>query len=305
MSSIAYIIESSKIEFHRLNGDTEMNFFRPGKPRNFTDFNEGDLLFFLTKGTRKEKGIVGYGKLKKETRTSVKKMWNEFGRLNGYLSEIELREDLVKMSKGEGLPKQIQNLHLEEVVFFQSPVYLSELGFKLSKKAEGYVYLDKDDKQFTTKILQTAKQHGVDMWAAALHQKEKVFFEEDEMKHCFSTIYKRNKDNLYSSTDLRKAKKLSLDLVNQTKFTYVKGSLLDCIHCQEEEVVLAIPFVFNTKDVKLKAQQLLGHCMMYRLEMKELWKKPLRIKFRILSSTRLPAWLEKNIQTLNEEKNGE
>jgi hypothetical protein len=65
MSSIAYITDKNMIEFHRLNGNSTINFWRPSIGKRFTDFHPGDLLFFLAKGTErgstKEKGLIGYG----------------------------------------------------------------------------------------------------------------------------------------------------------------------------------------------------------------------------------------------------
>ncbi len=304
MSSIAYITEKHQLEFHRLNGDTTMNFWRPGKIRNFTDFSKGDLLFFLAKGSergpRREKGIVGYGKLKEETQYSVKKMWKEYQQLNGYQTEDELREALVKMTKSKGIPKKIQGLFLEEVIFFQSPIYLSELGFQLSNKAEGYIYLDKDDAEMTTKILQKAKEGGVDMWMAALSDEAPSSFEEDEIKHLLSVIYKKNKDNFYTDSEKRKARKLAESLVNQNDFEYIKGSKMDCVFYQEGKIILGLPLVYNSKDRHKKTQYLLGHCMSYCLEMKKMWNKPLKIEFMILSKEKLPKDVQHQIESLNE-----
>lgn len=56
MSSIAYITDSKMIQYHRLNGNRSLNFWRPSVNMNFSDFNKGDLLFFLAKGTEKGKG---------------------------------------------------------------------------------------------------------------------------------------------------------------------------------------------------------------------------------------------------------
>ena len=66
MASIAYVTDRKMIEFHRAYGNQMMNFWRPSSMKQFSQFNPGDYLFFLAKGTErfngKEKGIVGYGK---------------------------------------------------------------------------------------------------------------------------------------------------------------------------------------------------------------------------------------------------
>ena len=61
MSSIAYITDSKMLEMHRLNAHKTMNFWRLSNKINFSDFNKGDLVFFLSKDKqhlrKKEKGI--------------------------------------------------------------------------------------------------------------------------------------------------------------------------------------------------------------------------------------------------------
>lgn len=93
MASIAYITDRNMIEFHRLNGNRTMNFWRPSNSKKFTDFKPGDLLFFLAKGSERgrhrEKGIVGYGRFQKAHTLSFRQMWNVYGTENGYASEDE------------------------------------------------------------------------------------------------------------------------------------------------------------------------------------------------------------------------
>ncbi len=294
------------IEFHRLNGKTTMNFWRPGRAKNFTDFTEGDLLFFLAKGSergkRREKGIVGYGKFQKATALSFRQMWKEYGTDNGYSTQEELKEAILKVSKGKEMPKQINGLFLEEVTFFQTPIYLSELGVMISNKIESYIYLDKEDPQATVKLLHKAKQSGgVDMWTLAMGKEDgRDSFEEDEIKHQFSVIYKRIKDSYYTDNEKRKARKLMKEVVQAGTFEYIKGSKMDCIAYEESKVIIAIPFIFHSKDVKRKIQYLLGHCLSYRLGFKQLNKKPLGIQFKIMSGTELPEDISKIIESLNE-----
>ena len=53
MSSIAYITDHQMIEYHRLNGNRIINFWKPSTMKKISDFNPGDYLFFLAKGTEK------------------------------------------------------------------------------------------------------------------------------------------------------------------------------------------------------------------------------------------------------------
>ena len=49
MSSIAYVTDRKMIDYHRLCGNTTMNFWRLSAGKEFTDFHRGDLLFFYTR----------------------------------------------------------------------------------------------------------------------------------------------------------------------------------------------------------------------------------------------------------------
>ena len=174
MASIAYITDRNMIEFHRLNGNRTMNFWRPSNSKKFTDFKPGDLLFFLAKGSERgrhrEKGIAGYGRFQKAHTLSFRQMWNVYGTENGYASEEELYDAIVKVSKNKKMPKLMNCLYLTDVVFFQAPIYLSEIGVEISNKVESYIYLDKEDPQATSKVLNKAKETGVDMWMAAMSE---------------------------------------------------------------------------------------------------------------------------------------
>jgi hypothetical protein len=189
MSSIAYITDKKMIEFHRLNGNSAINFWRPSSSKRFTDFHPGDLLFFLAKGTErgplKEKGLIGYGRYTQAVKLSFKQMWNQYGLLNGYPSEAALKEAILKVSKEKTLAHQFSCLKLSNIVFFQSPVYLSELGTTISSNLESYIYLDKEDPQTTTKILWKAQEVGIDSWTSVVSENapsEKVFTE-DLIRH--------------------------------------------------------------------------------------------------------------------------
>ena len=53
MGSIAYITDKNMMEYHRLHGNSVINFWKPSI-KSITDFKKGDMLFFLTKGTEKK-----------------------------------------------------------------------------------------------------------------------------------------------------------------------------------------------------------------------------------------------------------
>src|SRR5690606_7179606 len=106
------------IEFHRLNGNSTISFWRPSAGKRFTDFNHGDLLFFLAKGTELkqtgEKGIIGYGRFQHSVQHSFRQMWNLYGNLNGYETTEDFKEAILRVSKIKTLPTSLSSLILNE-----------------------------------------------------------------------------------------------------------------------------------------------------------------------------------------------
>jgi len=188
MSSIAYITDKQMIEYHRLNGNSTINFWRPSSSKRFTNFNPGDLLFFLAKGTENrhgEKGIIGYGRYTKLGQYSFNQMWQTYGTLNGYEDMPSFKDAMLKMTKNKQIRGRYSCLELTDIVFFQAPVYLSEFGVKISKTIESYIYLDKEDPDMTSKILIKANEIGVDAWSSAVsrYAPASSVFEDDLNRH--------------------------------------------------------------------------------------------------------------------------
>ena len=173
MAAIAYITDKNMIDFHRLNGNHTINFWKPSTSKKISNLKQGDLLFFLAKGTergkQKEKGLMGYGKFQKSYTMSFQAMWSKYEIQNGYATRDGLEEAICKVTKNHRLPNMLNCLQLEEVVFFQYPIYLSEIGMQVSNKLESYLYIDKEDLYNTDKILKIANQFGVDVWANTNH----------------------------------------------------------------------------------------------------------------------------------------
>lgn len=213
MSSIAYVTDQQMIEFHRINGNDGMNFWRPSVGKRFSDFTEGDLLFFLAKGSNnrvsKEKGLIGYGRFTHAESLSSKQMWTRYENLNGYPTEELLRQAILRVSKSSTLPPKISCLHLKDVVFFQSPVYLSHLGLTISKNVESFIYLDKEDPEMTTKILLKANEIGIDFWTSAISKSNPstTVFDDDLNWHVLRKI-ETVIPSYYCLEDQRKAYRL-------------------------------------------------------------------------------------------------
>ena len=205
MASIAYVTDQNMIEFHRLNGNHSINFWKPSNSKKISSLNSGDLLFFLAKGSekgsKKEKGLIGYGKFQKSYTLSFSQMWSKYEMKNGYPSKETLQEAIIKVTKNHKVPDYLNCLLLDEVVFFQYPVYLSEIGMQISNKIESYIYIDKEDMLNTSKILKIANNFGVDMWSSLFHKNDKTTFVKDAQIQTIQNIYEKIKSSYYSSYD--------------------------------------------------------------------------------------------------------
>lgn len=287
MASIAYVTDRRMIEFHRLNGSKTMNFWRPGNQKKFSDFHEGDTLFFLVKGTErpgtKEKGILGYGHLLKTQTMTLRQMWNTYGTENGYSSEEELNEAILKVSKGKKIPVRINSLYLTDVVFFQSPVYLSEIGIRISNRLESYLYLDQKDPTVTTRLLNKAKESGMDVWSLAMNNEiqDENFFEEEEIRHVISTIHRSLKLQL-TDWERRKSRRWMKEyLIDHPEAKTIKGSKIEAYSYQDGICTFILPMV-SGKNLDNPTQAMIGHAFLLKERLKEECQYQIQIHFHFL-----------------------
>ncbi len=255
MSSIAYVTDKRMIEFHRLNGNDGINFWRPSAGKRFSDFNSGDLLFFLAKGTERdvtrEKGIIGYGRYTYSEALSAKQMWSRYETLNGYHSENELKEGILKVSKSNTLPSRISCLHLKDVVFFQSPLYLSDLGMKISNKIESFIYLDKEDPEMTTKILLKANEIGIDFWTSAISKSNPNYtvFDDDLIWHLLKSHEVKLPQSSIQAVQTRNARFLKKYKESHHDLNWLDSSHQALIEFINDGVRLYHPILANKKEL--------------------------------------------------------
>ena len=274
MASIAYVTDSKMLELHRLNKNKTMNFWRLSNKINFSDFSAGDLVFFLSKDkehqNKKEKGIVGFGRLVEINLGSVKSMWKKYGTLNGYKNIEEFNEAIIKVSKDKKLPQKISSFYLENVVFFQ-PVYLSECGMRISNNVESYIYLKPED--VVTNLLHLAKQSN-DLWSDYDDNLEAI-----ENEELLQAIYRsHNKigdikvnDKLYKKAN-RVMKKYLKDNNEYRFISKSNNELFKVIDKENIEIVL-----YHDKDIDIRL--LIGQIYLYRKYINEYYKS-INIKFK-------------------------
>lgn len=275
MASIAYITDQKMIEYHRLNGSTSINFWRPTMKRKISDFEVGDFLFFLSKGTergrKREKGIIGYGKFQKSQNLSFSQMWNTYGSQNGYTSKVELQDAMRRITKDKKVPKSINCLYLTDVVYFQFPIYLSEFEMQISNKIESYIYLDKDDPTITNKILAKAKEVGIDLWSSTLNDDQITVesIDVDQLNYNLSESYSMVELDIYKGKSNSQLKKLKDKIIefyqfNQIPIEPLKGSNCTLVSIQNKKVEIITPLIYQQKNMNTNFQAVIGHIILYR-----------------------------------------
>ena len=282
MSSIAYVTDKKMIEYHRLCGNQNINFWRLANQKQFKDFHPGDLLFLYTRPRRsKKKGFVGYGHFDSIQRMSLKKMWNKFGTDNGYESYEKLEEAILAASRDNKVPEEMNCLYLTNVVFFLSPIYPEEIGIHLANKLESYCYLDQNDPLVTVRILKAAGKVGIDAWSASQNLEPETVFRRDEIRHQLAVCAKEIGEAGYTSQEKARAKRLINEKLIQG-YELIRGSSTDGVLIEEDRLTIAIPFVTQHKDFKTRRTELIGKMTLYKIFMKKHQIPIERFRFEIL-----------------------
>jgi len=301
MSSIAYVTDRKMIDYHRLCGNTTMNFWRLSAGKEFTDFHRGDLLFFYTRmsGRTREKGFVGYAHFESAHPLSLRQMWKRYGTLNGYYTQDELAEAIRRASKNDEIPEKMNTLFLKDVVFFNEPVIPEEIGILITPKLESYQYIDKDDPQATVRILKKAEEGGIDSWSAAQTQTGSDVFRCDEIRQQLAVIHQGIQPAAGTSLEKRTRRKLAREKVQQPGWELIRDSAEDAVNLGPDSITLCIPFVYNTKDYSERLQEVMGRLVMYRLMMKRDQIHAGQIHILLNTDRQLPAQVRGLIDGLN------
>ena len=277
MASIAYITDYNSLELHRINCHKEMNFWRLSL-NNFTNFEVGDLLFFLSKDKdkmrRREKGIVGYGRAAKFENYALNTMWKKYGDLNGYRTKEDFREAVAKVAKDHKVPSKISSIYLQDVVFFQDPIYLSDCGMEISKLVESYIYLDNEGK-VSFKILDLAKG-SEDLWSS-FDQNDNLIIEKEQIRNALYCTYDEIK--LTESRNMRNSKQELLKyILPKSGYSLIKDSNLEGYAINENNLTIVFAPLFNS-DVHKEYRTLIGQAQFYRTLMSERYPYDLNIHF--------------------------
>lgn len=276
MASIAYIADSKLLENHRLNQNKSMNFWRLSTNTNFKEFGIGGLLFFLSKNkehlsSKKEKGIVGFGRVANMYVGSPKIMWDKFEKSNGYNTFEEFKEALIKVSKTHELPTKLSSLYLENVCFFQAPIYLSELGISISKNVESYVYIKPDEA--VIKLLEYGKA-SCDLWSSVSNQDQIIM--EEEIGVILSLANNSIGESKLSGNRLNTSlKDVDEYLKNNPIYRRVYGSRFTLYNIYED--ILTIVFYHN-KNTEIST--IAGQALIYKHYIEKYCSRDLSILFK-------------------------
>lgn len=276
MSAIAYITDSKMLELHRLNNHKAINFWRPSANTAFSDFSQGDLLFFLSKDKehrkKNEKGVVGFGRLKDISSASPAKMWKSYGIYNGYSNYEEFKEAIIRVSKDKQLPKKISAFYLENVTFFQ-PVYLSECGMKVSEKLESYIYLK--DSAVVNSLLDLAGSYN-DLWSDLGDNKSSI--EEEKRRYALFTVHDMIKDIASDEKLYKRSQRIMKKFAEVNKeYSFINGSLNELYRLDDDKLLIVF---YNDKQTDYKS--LIGQAVLYRYYLDKY--DDLKLKLRFMTS---------------------
>lgn len=276
MASIAYVTDSKLLDNHRLNQNKTMNFWRLSTNTNFKEFGIGGLVFFLSKNkehmsANKEKGIIGFGRVSNIYLASPKTMWDKFEKSNGYNSYEEFSESIIKVNKNHELPKKLSSLYLENVCFFQAPIYLSELGIDISKNVESYIYIKPNEA--VIKLLEYGKASS-DIWSSGIDV-DKVISEE-EIGAILSLAQANTGDIKLSGNKLNNSLK---DVDNYLKsnpiYRRVHGSRFNLYNIYEDNLTIVF---YHNKDIDIRI--IIGQALLYKRYLEKYYPHSLSILFK-------------------------
>lgn len=279
MSAIAYITDEKMLNNHRLYQNKAMNFWRISSNVNFSNFNVGDLLFFLSKSkehknTEKEKGIVGFGKLSKTYTMSIDQMWKTFKKQNGYNTLEEFKDAINKVNKAKELPKKISSLYLENVCFFQSPVYLSEYNINISKNIESYTYINSEET--VIKLLEYGKSN-TDIWSSSSNA-EKIINNE-EIGVCLALAHKKTGNILLTPTKQKEMLKRINNYLDVNPM-YRRISNSSNLYKVEDNILTVIFYNNSESDISM----VIGQAILYKKYIKDFYPNNIDIIFKTIDN---------------------
>ena len=277
MASIAYITDGHMLELHRLDRRRTINFWRPSASVNFRDFGKGDLLFFLVKDKaytyRGEKGIIGYGRAASFHSGSVETMWKNYGVANGYETKDAFKKALCRVTRDHTLPEKISGIILEDVVFFQMPIYLSEAGMKIKSNTESYLYLEED---VPLKLLEFGRDRQ-DLWSETDGFQRHI--DEEQLRYSlYSALSTVTEPEFPESTRRTLHRCCNNYLRNHPETSFVQKSTIELYTLEEDRLQILFP-----RSRKVDDRLWYGQALLLKKEIEKRFPYEAKITFSFLN----------------------
>lgn len=201
------------IEFHHvLTGIGRWISGVPAILRNLLISKPGDLLFFLLRkavsaaGYHREKGNTVTGRFQKAHTLSFDR-WNVHGTdwENGYASEEELYDAIVKVSKNKKMPKLMNCLVSHRCCLFQAWSILSEIGVEISNKVEKAIFIWQRRSAGDIQSAGTKPRKPVDMWISRwVKHWVRIWPEEEQIIASAVADHGKISDSFYTESEKEK-----------------------------------------------------------------------------------------------------
>ncbi|MEE3488432.1 MAG: hypothetical protein VZT48_10080 [Bulleidia sp.] len=269
MSSIAYAADEKMLEYHRLCGTQNINFWRLSSHEGFKDFHPGDLLFFYAHGLRgRKKGLVGYAHYEHTHTMSLKQMWDRYGTSNGYDTMDQMKEAIEKASRNHQVPAKMNCLYLTNVIFFRTPVYPKDAGLSINEKLESYTYIDQDDPYMSVRILKMAERNGIDIWQESqTEERSQDIFRRDAIRLQLGNFCQEAGSRGFSENERRRAEKLVRDKLKEPGWNSIPLCKTECYCLKHDTLTIGLPFVYQARNRQQRLLELLGRITWYQLRM--------------------------------------
>ena len=148
-------------------------------------------------------------------------------------------------------------MELENVIYFQYPIYLSEIGMKISNNIESFFYIDKEDIQNTGRLLHLASSIGTDMWVNSTVITKEKNMQEDAVLQILENLSRRIETSFYSEYEESKLQDAKIQSIRNSKTEY-------WTKC-DGKIMILLPCLLNFIDAESKMQYSIGHYQLFKV----------------------------------------
>ncbi len=281
MSSIAYLTNNEILDFHRICGNTKINFWLNQTTVNIKDFKEGDFIFFIGKNKKtnrgKEKGIIAYAKLVNKEHVEAINLWSQYGQLNGYNDQKQLDKAFRKHKIEPN--QELVCFNLKDLIFFIEPIYLSDFDVEIPIKTSRYFYLNNKKENIVNQIIRKAQNNGLDLWNSILYNEQNdetiELNEVEAMLNEFLNDYSHYECSQYDKQKIVNIIKSYYK--NHDDYNYLKNSNLVLYKYYQANLDVILPMMTaKKKDNRYKI--VIGYAYLLKKYMEDKFIYPINVK---------------------------